>query len=103
MNPAGLLDCCWSDAAGTGLSRYNLASGEEGNFLRNFPLQSADGTVDGFVKVCRDLTERKQAEAALQREHDLLEVNARLSLASRTPHCKRKSLSAFGLSRPAPC
>jgi hypothetical protein len=36
MNPAGFLDFCWSDAAGAGLSRYNLASGEEGNFLRNF-------------------------------------------------------------------
>ncbi len=36
MNPAGFLDFCWSDAAGAGLSRYNLAIGEEGNFLRNF-------------------------------------------------------------------
>jgi hypothetical protein len=36
MNPAGFLDFCWSDAAGAGLSRYNLATGEEGNFLRNF-------------------------------------------------------------------
>jgi PAS domain S-box-containing protein len=41
------------------------------------PLQTADGTEPGFVKVSRDLTERKQAEEALQRAHDLLEVRVR--------------------------
>jgi PAS domain S-box-containing protein len=41
------------------------------------PLQAADGTEQGFVKVCRDLTERKQAEETVQHAHDLLEVRIR--------------------------
>ena len=38
-----------------------------------FPLLDADGTVTGFVKIARDLTERKQYEDALQQAHDELE------------------------------
>jgi PAS domain S-box-containing protein len=41
------------------------------------PLQTAEGTEPGFVNVCRDLTERKQTEEALQRAHDLLEDRVR--------------------------
>jgi two-component system, NtrC family, sensor kinase len=41
------------------------------------PLETAAGAEPGFAKVCRDLTERKQAEEALQRAHDVLDARVR--------------------------
>jgi PAS domain S-box-containing protein len=41
------------------------------------PLRSDDGTLLGFAKVSRDLTERKELEDALRRAHDELEGRVR--------------------------
>jgi len=45
IDPAGVIEFCWSEAAGAGVSRFNLVTGEEGDFLRNFGGPSAPVTV----------------------------------------------------------
>jgi PAS domain S-box-containing protein len=47
----------------------------EGDFLvSTTPLRDAQGQLTGSVHVARDITERKQAEEALQKAHDELEI-----------------------------
>ena len=41
------------------------------------PLYDADGTLAGYVKIARDLTEQRQAQEELRRANDELEVRVR--------------------------
>ena len=58
-------------------------------------IRDADGTLRGFVKVMRDLTERKEAEQALQAANDTLEERVR----ERTDALSRMSVSQRDLLR----
>lgn len=59
IDSSGFIEFCWSEAAGAGVSRYNLATGQEGNFLRDWVNPSAPVTVSNgisFTGVGSDLS-----------------------------------------------
>ncbi len=83
----------------SGITRWNLAT--------KVPLRDSQGNIIGIVGVGRDITERKRAEAALERERGLLraliqnipnEISVK-DTRGRIILANRMAVSAFGVAR----